>query len=359
MNPTEGNSPPLVGRADGFSGRIPGAELSRSALRALRGFLRSGFTILELLVAMAVTSLITVLLLALMQSTTTTWQRNTDRSKAFAAARAAFESMSRTIAESTLNTYEDYYDANRSNRASGDLTFQPAVYGRRSDLHFVTGNALVASQQGGAVFFTAPFDYDTNATPAATGGQLNGIGFFVRFSPDPTLPAFITNNPPRYRLFQFLQPTTSLKVMNTNFPGNSWFTSDVNASSNCFPLAANVVAFAVLPKLSERENTNLDSLTTNFSYDSRMTWSSGSQPTNMHQLPPVVRVVMVTLDETSAARIQNGATDLGFDPATVFDTAANLETSLGSIASKLSGKNLKYRIFRADIPIRAAKWSPN
>jgi uncharacterized protein (TIGR02599 family) len=90
-----------------------------------------------------------------------------------------------------------------------------------------------------------------------------------------------------------------------------------------------------------------------------MAWTGVTQPTNMHQLPPVVRVVIVTLDETSAARIQNGATDLGFDPATIFDTAANLETSLDTITSKLSEKNLKYRIFRADIPIRAAKWSAN
>ena len=324
---------------------------------------RPGFTLLEMMVAMAVTSIIVVVLLALLQSTATTWQRNTDSSKSYASARAAFESMSRTISESTLNTYADYYDAARSNRASGSLTFVPAVYGRKSDLHFVTGNALVNSQQGGSVFFTAPFDYDTNATPPATGGQLNGIGYFVRFSADSTVPAFVTNNPPRYRLFQFLQPTTSLKVMNTNFPGNAWFTGDVNASSNCYPLAANIVAFAVLPKLSERENTNLNSLTTNFSYDSRMAWSAGTQPTNMHQLPPVVRVVMVTLDETSAARIQGasapGIAELGYDPSTVFDTAANLETSLETIAVKLSEKNLKFRVFRADIPIRAAKWSGN
>jgi uncharacterized protein (TIGR02599 family) len=361
MNRTEGKSSPLVAGTKKFSARIPGAEPCPVSLPTQQKFPNIGFTILEMLVAMGVTSLIVVLLLALMQSTTATWQRNTDRSKAFASARAAFESMSRTIGASTLNTYEDYYDANRSNRASGSLTFVPAVYGRCSDLHFVTGNALVNGQQGGGVFFTAPFDFDTNATPPATGGQLNGVGYFVQFSTDPTLPAFITNNPPRYRLFQFLQPTTSLKVMNTNFPGNAWFTNDVNASSNCYPLAANIVAFAVLPKLSERENTNLNSLSTDFSYDSRMAWSGVTQPTNMHQLPPVVRVVMVTLDETSAARIQNGANapDLGYDPSTIFDTAANLETRLGTIEAKLSGKNLKYRVFRADIPIRAAKWSPN
>lgn len=348
---------PFASPAKRFSKWSLGRECHPPQLRAV--FKDSiGFTLLEMLVAMAVTSLIVVLLLVLMQSATSTWQRNTDRSQAFASARAAFESMSRTIGASTLNTYEDYYDSARKTRVSGDLTFRPSIYGRKSDLHFVTGNALVTGQQGGGVFFTAPFDFDTNSITSATGGQLNGIGFFVRFSAD-TLPAFITNNPPRYRLFQFLQPTTSLKTMNTNFSGNAWFTNDVNASNNCYPLAANIVAFAVLPKLSERENTNLNSLTTDFAYDSRMPWTGGSQPTNMHQLPPVVRVAMVALDESSAKRIQNGATapDLGYDPATIFDTAATLETSLDTIATKLSEKNLKYRVFRADIPIRGAKWS--
>jgi len=343
MNRSEGSPPPPADPTERFAkGNI-------------------AFTLVEMLVAIAVTSMIVVLLLVLIQSTSDTWRRNTDRSKAFSAARAAFESMTRTIAASTLNTYPDYYNTERITRAAGDLTFRPDVYGRRSDLHFVTGNNLVNDQRGGGIFFTAPFDFDPSTTNPATSGQLNGIGYFVRFTNDPSLPDFITNNPPRYRLFQFLQSTASLKVMNANFPNNAWFTSDVNVSSNTYPLAANIVAFAVLPKLSERENTNLDSLTPDFSYDSRTPWTGTRQPTNMHQLPPVVRVVMVALDETSATRLQNGssAPALGFDPATVFDTAANLEASLDTIAARLTEKNLKFRIFRADIPIRAAKWSAN
>ncbi len=323
-----------------------------------------GFTLVEMLVAMTVTILILVLLLAMVQSTTTTWQRNTERSKSFSAARAAFESMVRTIGAATLNTYQDYYAADRTTRASGNQTFRPDIYGRRSDLHFVTGNELVTGQQGGAAFFVAPFDFDVNATTRATdatGGQLNAIGYFVRFSADTSLPDFITNNPPRFRLYQFLQPTTELKVMNPNFPANEWFTRDVNASPprSCFPLASNIVAFAVLPKLSDRENPALNSLTPNFAYDTRTLWPNGPQPKTMHQLPPVVTIVMVAIDEVSAARIQSGATlpDLGFDPRTIFNQSINLETSLDTIAEKLAEKNLNYRTFRVDIPLRTAKWT--
>ena len=320
-----------------------------------------GFTILELLVAMAILSIMVVLMLGVLQSTSDTWRRNTDRTKAFAAARAAFESMTRSISAATLNTYQDYYDANRSNRVSGSLTFVPDVYGRRSDLHFTTGTNLVTGQRGGAIFMTVPFDYESNNTNDYSSGQLNGIGYFVRFTTNSLRPAGVTNNPHRYRLMQFLQPTEQLMVMKTT--NTAWFTNNVNANTNIFPIADNVVAFAVLPQLSDRENPTGTALSSDFIYDTRMTWSSGAQPTNHHQLPPVVQVIMVVLDESSARRIENGPTeptaDLGFDPASVFTSPANLETDLKTISDALSAKRLNYRIFRSEIPIRSAKWTIN
>ena len=331
---------------------------------ALWRVLADGFTILELLVAMAILSIMVVLMLGVLQSTSDTWRRNTDRTKAFAAARAAFESMTRSISAATLNTYQDYYDANRSNRVSGSLTFVPAVYGRRSDLHFVTGTNLVTAQKGGAIFMTVPFDYESNNTNDYSSGQLNGIGYFVRFTTNSLRPAGVTNNPHRYRLMQFLQPTEQLMVMKTT--NTAWFTNNVNANTNIFPIADNVVAFAVLPQLSDRENPTGTALSSDFIYDTRMTWSSGAQPTNHHQLPPVVQVIMVVLDESSARRIENGPTeptaDLGFDPASVFTTPVttdSLKTDLKTISDALSAKRLNYRIFRSEIPIRSAKWTTN
>ena len=323
-----------------------------------------GFTILELLVAMAILSIMVVLMLGVLQSTSDAWRRNTERSKAFAASRAAFESMTRSISAATLNTYQDYYDSNRSNRPSGSLTFVPAVYGRRSDLHFTTGTNLVTAQKGGAIFMTVPFDYESNNTNDYSSGQLNGIGYFVRFTTNSLAPSGVSNAH-RYRLMQFLEPTEQLMVMNTNaahFP-NGWFANDVNANTNIFPIADNVVAFAIVPQLSDRENPTGTALSTDFGYDTRMAWSSGAQPTNHHQLPPVVQVIMVVLDESSARRIESGSTEptaaLGFNPASVFTGPANLETDLKTISDALSAKRLNYRIFRSEIPIRSAKWTIN
>jgi uncharacterized protein (TIGR02599 family) len=323
-----------------------------------------GFTILELLVAMAILAIMVVLMLGVLQSTSDAWRRNTERSKAFASSRAAFESMTRSISAATLNTYQDYYDANRSNRPSGSLTFVPAVYGRRSDLHFTTGTNLVTAQKGGAIFMTVPFDYESNNTNDYSSGQLNGIGYFVRFTTNSLAPSGVSNAY-RYRLMQFLQPTEQLMVMNTT--NTAWFTNNVNANTNIFPIADNVVAFVVLPQLSDRENASGSALSSDFRYDTRMTWptSAANQPTNMHQLPPVVQVIMVVLDESSAKRIESGSTEptaeLGFNPSSVFTgtSSSNLETSLKTISDALSAKRLNYRIFRSEIPIRSAKWTTN
>jgi uncharacterized protein (TIGR02599 family) len=323
-----------------------------------------GFTILELLVAMAILAIMVVLMLGVLQSTSDAWRRNTERSKAFASSRAAFESMTRSISAASLNTYQDYYDSARSNRPSGSLTFVPDVYGRRSDLHFTTGTNLVTAQKGGAIFMTVPFDYESNNTNDYSSGQLNGIGYFVRFTTNSLAPSGVSNAY-RYRLMQFLQPTEQLMVMNTNYYTNVWFTTNVDANppTNIFPIADNVVAFAVLPQLSDRESANAGILALGFSYNTRMTWSSGAQPTNMHQLPPVVQVIMVVLDESSARRIESGAAEptaeLGFNPASVFTSPANLETDLKTISDALSAKRLNYRIFRSEIPIRSAKWTTN
>lgn len=335
--------------------RLPSVRVARGSRRW------GGFTLLEVLVAGAVTALLVVVMLSVLQSTSNIWQKTSGRAKSFAAARAAFESISSTIGAATLNTYLDYYNSSRQTRPSGSLTFAPAIYGRQSDLHFVTGNNLVSGQLGGAVFFVAPFDWESGAVTRSTGGQLNGVGFFVRYGPDPDKPSFITDNPSRFRLFQFLQPTDVLKVMNGSFSGNRWFQSDINANPPkfCYPLAEHVVAFTVLPKLSERENDDPSALTSDYSYDTRVTWGSGPQPTSMHQLPPVVRVVMVVLDEVSAQRLPSGSTppDLGFNLNSVLQDPANLEDDIETISAALAARNLNFRVFRADVPLRGARWS--
>ena len=63
---------------------------------------RTGFTLLELLVSLTILSIIVVMLLQIINSASTNWQRVTDNAKAFESARAAFELLQQTLSQATL-----------------------------------------------------------------------------------------------------------------------------------------------------------------------------------------------------------------------------------------------------------------
>ena len=88
------------------------------------------FTILELLVSMAVLMLLAVLSQQILGSTATAWKSHKARLGAFEGARAAFDSLTSRLSQATLNTYWDY-----------DNPAQPQRYLRQSELHFITGKA--------------------------------------------------------------------------------------------------------------------------------------------------------------------------------------------------------------------------
>ena len=66
------------------------------------------FTLVELLVAMAVLTLIMLVLVSITNSTSVIWRSTTSEVEQFRAARNAFESMTRRISQATLNTCWDY-----------------------------------------------------------------------------------------------------------------------------------------------------------------------------------------------------------------------------------------------------------
>ena len=327
-----------------------------------------GFTILELLVAMAVTSLIVVMLLQIIGISSSRWKTVNDSNQAYQAARAAFDSLTRTLSQATLNTEYDYYDTARRSRlalaATPDETqrklaleaFKPDAYGRSSALHFISGKSLVGSQHAHALFFQAPMDFDTSGAPDTAAGQLNAIGYFIRFGDDAANrpPNVSASNPPpkeRFRLFQYLQPTGALDTYR-EAAGNAWFKNDADSipTANTHVLAENIVVLAILPKLPAGA---VDALAPDYEYDSRTPWGSGAQPVQMHQLPPVVRLLMVAIDEASAARNPS----LGSQFGSLFQKPAQYDADLAIVESALSKAGANFRIFQTDVPVRAAKWS--
>ena len=377
------------------------------------GYRSHGFTLIELMLSTAIISLIMLILVSVTTQTSATWRYTTGKIEQFRESRAAFESITTKISQATLNTYWDYgYD-------SAGL---PTRYERRSELRFNSGSAdaLIGSigpvdgsgEKGTrvthAVFFHAPIGIVGSANPQYHGLEslLNVWGYYVELNSDSNFrPPFLNNaaSPAplryRFRLMEFMQPSENLstysytsgvlggKPVATTYQGTEWFKNAVNATpsntspSPSRPVAENIIALIITPRLSKRDEqevkggaSEIDSspLAPKYSYDSSLTKNDGQAGTDprinpKNQLPPVLQITMVAIDETSAARLNLGTatgdifklkgkfadttkytSDLVVQPGAAADV---------SLEKTLIDKKVNYRIFTTNVPIRAAKWS--
>ena len=294
----------------------------------------AGFTLLEVLVATAILAMLVAILATALSSSSRTIRRAGEQLEAFREARAAFDALGRTLRTATLNTYWGYDDPN-----------QPSRYVRKSELHFVAAfNAL---------FFQSGQSYQSEGSRALTG-LLNTCGFYVKFGP---------NDPPagvaarhRYRLKQLLLPGEKMTAYATTAQDDTaWFTEHLDQSVT---LAENVILLLAVPAVNDA------GLTKTYNYNSRAGAADNPQPATAHQLPPAVDVTMVAIDESSALRMENGETP----PAAVESALQGLFTDPGrydadmkTLQERLAAARppIGFRIFRAAVPIKEAKWSPD
>ncbi len=362
-----------------------------------------GFTLVELMVSMVILIAIMGIIFTFTQQTSKVWKNTTGKVEAFRNARAAFDAMTRTLSQATLNTYYDYVDSNGNFRGSGmssgsiSQAFIPYSYARQSELHFICGqgSTLLTGMTSytpvtHAVFFQAPMGESTNSAYVNLDKLLNACGFYVAYGPDPSVPSFLGTSSAmsryRYRLMQFTQPADALSVYLTSPTVNptSWFTSSISpvpASSANFVLAENVVALIFWPKLSAGDQTASNALTSDYSYDSRSagTFSTANSSSGTikewkvtyNQLPPVMKVTMVAIDEASALKLGNtttapnakvGLTSTLFTVATYPTTPGQqnqLQIDLKTLEDSLSAAHLNFRVFETEVSIRGAKWTTN
>lgn len=361
---------------------------SSGAGRLRRVELCSAFSLLELLVSMVLLALLMFVLIQTTTSTSKLWRGTTDKIKSFQNARSAFETITQTLAQATLNTYYEYFDASGT-RYSGQATFTPNAYDRYSELHFLSGPAAAvlaginrtdsngakpyaAISPGHAVFFQAPLGYTLNTGSINLDNTLNAVGYFVEFASDKDmLPGLVSNTVTphyRYRLVQFLQPTENLDVYleswasRANGTSAKWFKNalELGVASATKPRPVNVLADNIL-FLIIRPKPDL----AGYTYDSRpkaiIKPSEKSTYPTRHQLPPRVAVTLVAIDEASAIRLENqyGATPpldkLGL--ANLFQDSTQYDANLRDMKSKFADAHINYRIFETEVLIRTSKWT--
>jgi uncharacterized protein (TIGR02599 family) len=341
------------------------------------------FTVLELLVTMAVLSVFVLLLALVTDNSFKLWRRTASDISMFDSARAAFDAMTRRLSQATVNTYLDYYDSGWNRRSAANAaSFTPAKYGRASDLAIYSGfpdglGLPGGAKQGHGIYFFAPLGYTgSNASLTDLPNLLNPVGYHVEWGDDTGLrPSFLSPLPSksRFRLVETILPSQDF----TLYPGftnpatpmdnGDWINPSLGLSSaHRVALADNIIALIIRPEVTEKEAGLLGfadpwDLTADYIYDSRAGEQRTTSPEDIQfaQLPPLLRVVMVAVSEKDAARLVSGTTI----PAALkldtnwFTKPADLQQDLDALAKQLNDAGIQFRIFNQVIPLRGAKFS--
>jgi uncharacterized protein (TIGR02599 family) len=321
---------------------------------------------------MVVLSLVLVVLASLTEQTRKVWKQTSQRIDAFGAARAAFESLTRNLSQATLNTYWDY-----------DSITAPQHYVRRSELRFASGPLALptsGANAGHSVFFQAPLGYSESGSYRGYENLLNTCGYYLELKDDGSFrPSFLDQLPSpekrkRFRLMELREPSERLTIYakssgNPGYKAADWYTAPLAAGNVSHVLAENVIALILLPKDPPSQTVSGTPLSASYSYATApASWPpSYPQAKTENQLPPLIQVTMVAIDEASAQRLARmggdpvailGLNNLFVSPGNLADpSSAGFARDLKTLEDTLQSLHLSYRVFTSVVSIRGSKWS--
>ncbi len=351
----------------------------------------AGFTLVEILVTATIIIALMGILISMTDQTQRLMRSTSAKVEQFQEARVAFEAMTRRLAQATLNTYWDYLR---------DANDRPLSYQRSAELRFISGitknltggvGANGRTRPGHAVFFHTPSGFvDDLNTFGSLDHLINVAGYFVEIGTDEdTLPPFlrgVIDSRKRFRLMELMQPSERLMTYKDQNPNQSsanskdWFKSLVTDNNRPVRvLAENVIALIILPRLSKADEqqwmklkgkSTIPILAPKYSYDTLDATNTDPLLNPRNQLPPVIQVAMVAIDEPSARRLEDLAgsdINLGVDYSRIFtepsllednpSTSAPNDGDLSQLETLLINKKIAYRIFATNVSVRGAKWS--
>lgn len=341
------------------------------------------FTLVELLLSMAIFSVIMLITASMLDATMGQLRIAEARFSQFQESQAAFESMNLRLAGCELNPYYDYaYPGNNASTV-------PTSYKLSSDLHFVSGPASVGGaplfanpshpRPTHAVFFHGTYGLTDEGGWMKLGNLLNSWGYFIEFGSDTDARAGFLNTSGaperhRFRLKELQVPaetlrTYALKLSDTSQPVNKlydWFRTPANDPVNARTVAENVIALVITPLRPSSGGMLNNDLAPDYFYDSRAFQHSPGTlaERTRHKLPPLVRITLVAIDEVSAQQLQdqNGVSmpDLGLNGLfTGANAASRYEQDLNTLEETLQGRKLRYRVFTNTVRLRNSRWTSN
>jgi len=443
------------------------------------------FSLLELLVSMAVLVILLLILMSIVDFITKSTTSATAQVGQYRESRRAFDTIARRISQATLATYGDAFSRAQWSGVpiTRFVTGQYQIADRTSELRFVSSNikALMASNPTEnswplrfthSVFFQAPLGFSQTSSNNTTVDitlndlRLNTWGYFIEYGDEDETsfprPSILQNTGTigrsRYRLMELMEPCEELTIykytsgwktwpredagrsyngitnsesyytknglltygtllqfgqtrtenygagkggaMEPNLTGLEWLHVPIttreygNSNGKSTPLryrvlAENIIALVLLPQLSVQDETSLSViaagtrtagtyLAPNYTYDSssmvanaqlQLATAAGAAWRKInprHQLPPIIRITMVAIDEKSASRLAkeeqtNNALQrmLRDDLFQVNrnNNAMDYSTDMRTLENFLKSKNINYRVFTTSVNINAAKWT--
>ena len=345
---------------------------------------------------MAVLSLLMVMVFSMVDSTQKTWNLARSRVSQYREARAAFEALTNSLSQATLNPYWDYdYGRGRYKSTNVNNPTVPQKYQRQSELHFISGptDELLPEQAqfrpGHSIFFQTAGGFGREESSSQLNDLLNARGYYVEYGDDTKFkPSFLgSETTPRYRfrLMEYRPPTENLLVYLRNLKAQgdaginaseeslrSWFKNQIDSEDGQYqmsrPIADNIIAAFFLPKLPENDpRSSSIVLAPDYVYDSREWQHTGSTAPRVEMtknlLPPLIEVTMVAVDEKSMIRyLQRNDPQVmpPFIPTGLFKDYSNYDSFIDDIEvlkTSLDTAKIEYRIFNQTVPLRGAGWS--
>lgn len=326
---------------------------------------------------MGILSVLMLMLTVMLDQVQKSWSYSESRISQFREARVAFDLITKNLSQASLNTYFDLKDEDKDGLVD--------QYYRTSEMQFLVTDAgtLNASKEqqlvGHAVFFQAPLGFSTQYRNL--NNLFNGRGYFVAFGSDRTFrPSFVKADLRyRYRLMEFRPPAELNEVFadggeerdaGKDQEFTEWFRQGLHLSPgdefdhHLNPLAENIVTLVVSPRDSllsggGTRNDTTSEIAPSYYYDSNNDSSAFSK--FRQQVPPLVRVTMVAIDEASAQRLadENQSSMPEVIPSNLFRNTSRYDADVAELTTFLDEKKIKHKIFSSMVMLRNSKWSDN
>jgi uncharacterized protein (TIGR02599 family) len=148
-------------------------------------------------------------------------------------------------------------------------------------------------------------------------------------------------------------------VVNTpGVPNPNWYQQVATWSR---PVAENIVLLIISPKRSLSDSGGTGDprdIAPEYAYDTSSNGLQLVQGGSDFQLPPLVEVTLIALDEVSAARLFELPNQGGSLMSGRFTTASNssFEQDIKAVEQQLNELKLNYRVFTSTIALRGSKW---